>query len=255
MLPSIFVSHGSPMLMLRDNSTTKFFQNLPSTFEKPKSILVISAHWVTSNLKILYEESPSLIYDFYGFPQELYDLKYEAISSKEKSDEIVKLFEQNGIKVEKDDFRGGYDHGVWSVLRFMYPKADIPVLQLSLPQKFIEEDYIKMGEILQTLREDTLIIGSGTLTHNLRDINWDENTKNLKDYSIKFHDFIVENLKVGNYEKLLERVPFLKQNHPTLEHIIPLIINIGSSKDKIGENANNVYMHGNLSMDSIIFKG
>ncbi len=255
MLPSIFMSHGSPMLMLRDNSTTEFFKNLPSTFKKPKFILVISAHWVTKNLKILYEESPSLIYDFYGFPNELYSLKYEAKNDIKKSDEIISLFEQNGINIEKDTTRGGYDHGVWSVLRFMYPNADIPVLQLSIPQNFTEEDYLKMGETLQTLREDTLIIGSGTLTHNLMDRHRDEYTKNIKDYSIKFHDFIVENLKVGNYQNLIERVPLLKQNHPTLEHFLPLLINIGSSKDKIGESANNVYMHGNLSMDSIIFKG
>jgi 4,5-DOPA dioxygenase extradiol len=255
MLPSIFISHGSPMLMLRDNSTTRFFQNLPSTYKKPEFILVISAHWVTKNLKILYEESPSLIYDFYGFPKELYDLKYDAISSKEKSDEIALLFEQNGISIEKDDFRSGYDHGVWSVLRFMYPDADVPVLQLSIPQTFTEEDYIKMGEILQPLRENTLIIGSGSLTHNLMDINWDENTKDVKDYSIKFHDFVTENLKIGNYKNLIEKAPFLRQNHPTLEHFIPLLVNIGSSKDKIGESANNVYMHGNLSMDSIVFKG
>ncbi len=255
MLPSIFMSHGSPMLMLRDNSTTEFFKNLPSTFEKPKFILVISAHWVTKNLKILYEESPSLIYDFYGFPNELYSLKYEAKNDIKKSDEIISLFEQNGINIEKDPTRGGYDHGVWSVLRFMYPNADIPVLQLSIPQNFTEEDYLKMGESLQILREDTLIIGSGTLTHNLMDRHRDEDTKNIKDYSIKFHDFIVENLKVGNYQNLIERVPLLKQNHPTLEHFLPLLINIGSSKDKIGESANNVYMYGNLSMDSIIFKG
>jgi 4,5-DOPA dioxygenase extradiol len=124
---------------------------------------------VTKNLKILYEESPSLIYDFYGFPNELYNLKYEAQNDIKKSDEIISLFEESGITIEKDDFRGGYDHGVWSVLRFMYPDADVPVLQLSIPQTFTEEDYIKMGEILQPLRENTLIIGSGSLTHNLMD--------------------------------------------------------------------------------------
>jgi len=255
MLPSIFVSHGSPMLMLRDNSTTEFFQNLPSTFKKPKFILVISAHWVTKNLNILYEESPSLIYDFYGFPNELYSLKYKAKNDIKKSDEIISLFEQNGINIEKDTKRGGYDHGVWSILRFMYPDADIPVLQLSIPQNFTEVDFLKLGEILQTVREDTLIIGSGTLTHNLMDRNRDEDTRDIKEYSIQFHDFIVENLKVGDYENLIKRVPFLKQNHPTLEHFLPLLVNIGSSKDKIGESANNVYMYGNLSMDSIIFKG
>ena len=119
MLPSIYISHGSPMIMVRDNTTTNFLKNLPSIFEEPKFILVISAHWVTKNLNILYEESPSLIYDFYGFPKELYELKYDASSSKEKSDEIISLFESNGMKIEKDTSRNGFDHGVWSILRFM----------------------------------------------------------------------------------------------------------------------------------------
>jgi len=255
MLPSIYISHGSPMIMVRDNTSTNFLKNLPSIFEEPKFILVISAHWVTKNLNILYKESPSLIYDFYGFPKELYELKYDASSSKEKSDEIISLFESNGMKIEKDTSRNGFDHGVWSILRFMYPKAEIPVLQISIPQEFSSEDFLKMGEILHLLRDNTLIIGSGALTHNLKDVNWDEETKDIKEYAIKFHDFIVENLKNGNHKKLFERAPFLQQNHPTLEHLIPLLVNIGSSKDKIGINLNDVYLYGNQSMDTIIFKG
>ena len=255
MLPSIFISHGSPMLMIRDNSTTRFLKDLPSTFKKPKFILVISAHWVSENFKILYEDDPSLIYDFYGFPNELYDLEYDAKSSKEKSDEIVKLLKKHNIEVEKDDFRGGYDHGVWSPLKFLYPKADVPVLQLSIPVSFTLNDFITVGHILQSLRDDVLIIGSGSLTHNLMDINRNEDSTEVKEYAKRFHNYIVTKLEKGDYKNLLENAPLLNQNHPTLEHIVPLLVNIGSSKDKIGKSLNNVFMHGNLSMDTIIFKG
>lgn len=257
MLPSLYISHGSPMLMLMNNETTKFLENLPSTFKEPKYILVISAHWVTQDLKILYEESPNLIYDFYGFPKELYDLTINVSSSKQRNDEIIQLFEKNGIKLEKDITRGGFDHGVWSPLRFMYPNKEIPILQISLPYGFTQNDLFKVGEILSSLREDTLIIGSGALTHNLRDIIWDEDTPQVKEYARVFHDWITENLKSGNYEEILnsnEKAPYLKQNHPTLDHFMPLFVNLGSSKSKVGKSLNNIYMYGNQSMDTYIFE-
>lgn len=257
MLPSIYISHGSPMLMLMNNSTTKFLENLSSTFIEPKYILVISAHWVTNNLKILYEESPNLIYDFYGFPKELYELTYKASSSKKRNDEIIKLFEENGIEIEKETIRGGFDHGVWSPLKFMYPNANIPILQISLPYTYTQNDLFKIGEILSLLREDTLIIGSGALTHNLRDIIWDEDTPQIKEYAKVFHDWITQNLENGEYENLLKefnKAPYLSQNHPTLEHIMPLFVVLGSSKSKIGKSLNNIYMYGNQSMDTYIFE-
>lgn len=257
MLPSLYISHGSPGLMIMNNNTTKFLEELPSKFEKPKFILVISAHWVTNNLRILYEENPSLIHDFYNFPKELYELKYNAKSSLEKSDEVINLLNKNGFDVEKDDFRGGFDHGVWSPLRFMYPKADIPVLQLSIPYTFSQYELFKLGEALQNLREDTLIIASGAMTHNLMDITWDENTNEIKRYAKDFRDWIVEKIENGKYEQLLnfyKEAPFVKNNHPSLEHFLPIFIPLGSSKTKKGESLHNVFMYGNQSMDTIIFK-
>lgn len=256
MLPSLYISHGSPQLMIMKNNTTEFLDNLSSTFEEPEFILVISAHWVTNNLKILYEESPSLIYDFYNFPEELYRLKYPAKSDLGKTDEIINLLNKEGFEVEKDDFRGGYDHGVWSPLRFMYPKANIPVIQLSLPYTFNQYELLKIGEALQPLRKNTLIITSGSMTHNLRDIDWVENSEHIKNYAKNFRDWVVKNVESGDYNTLLnlEKAPYFRQNHPTPEHFLPFYISLGSSKSKIGESLHNVFMYGNLSMDTIVFK-
>lgn len=257
MLPSLYISHGSPALMIKNNKTTEFLKQLSSKFEKPKYILIISSHWVSKNLKILYEDSPSLIYDFYGFPNELYTLKYPAKSSKRKSNEIVELLESNNIKIEKDDLRGGFDHGVWSPLTFLYPKADIPVLQISLPASYSAEQLYKVGEILSKLRDDTLIIGSGSITHNLGDISWDENNNSPKPYVKAFRDWVVEKIENQEIDSLLnfrKESPYLAKNHPTLEHFLPLYVSLGAAKGTEGKSLNDLYMHGNLSMDTIIFE-
>ncbi len=257
MLPSLYISHGSPALMIMDDDTTKFLKQLPSRFDKPKYILVVSAHWVTRDLKILYKENPGLIYDFYNFPRELYELEYNAKSSIEKSDEIIELLESNDIEITKDTSREGYDHGVWSVLRFMYPKADVPVIQLSLPINYDIKQLIRLGEILSKLKEDTLIIASGALTHNLRDISWNEEENFVKDYAKIFRDWIVEKLENKEIQSLINfysEAPYLKHNHPTLEHFLPLYVSLGASKTKAGESLHNRFMYGNQAMDTIIFK-
>lgn len=258
MLPSLYISHGSPALMMMDNSTTNFLKELSSKFDKPKYILVISAHWITNNLKILYKESPSTMYDFYNFPKELYELLYKAKSDLEKSDEIVSLLKNSGFNVEKDSLRGGFDHGVWSPLSFLYPNADIPVLQLSLPLNYDSQELFKLGKTLKELREDTLIIASGSMTHNLADINWDENSTAVKPYAIEFRDWIVNKIEVGDVDSLINyklKAPYLRQNHPSEEHLLPLFVALGSSTNHIGKSLHNKYMYGNQSMDTIIFKG
>ncbi len=257
MLPSLYISHGSPALALMKNNTTKFLEELPKSFETPKYILVVSAHWVTRNLKILYEEKPSTIHDFYNFPQELYELNYNAPSSKEKNDEVINLLQSNGIEIQKEYSRGGYDHGVWSPLRFLYPKADIPIIQISLPMSYDAKELIRLGEVLYTLREDTLIVASGSITHNLRDIVWDENLRDIKPYAKIFKDWVVEKIEKADIESLLnyrKEAPYLSHNHPTLEHFLPLYVSLGASKKRVGKSLHDVYMYGNLSMDSILFE-
>ena len=258
MLPSLYVSHGSPALMIMDNKTTDFLKALPKSFEKPKYILVISAHWVTKELRILTNEEPFEIYDFYGFAQELYEKQYPANNDINKVNEIVKLLKEKRIAVFENETRSGYDHGVWSPLSLMYPKADIPVIQLSLPLNFSPKELVKLGESLQELREDTLIVASGAMTHNLRDSSAMEYDGNISTYAKEFRDWIVKKVEKADINSLtdyIQQAPKAIQNHPTQEHFLPLFVSLGASKDKKGKSLHDVYMYSNQSMDTIIFEG
>ena len=258
MLPSLYVSHGSPALMLITNKTTRFLKSLPSTFDKPKYILVISAHWTSNKLEILREQNQALIYDFYGFPQELYEQEYPARSDIKQENKIIQLLRDFDIEITENKNRLGYDHGVWSVLSMMYPNADIPVTQLSLPMKHTIKQLISLGAVLSSLREDTLILGSGSLTHNIRTSDYHNKNPKVHDYAKEFRDWIVEKLENNEEESLVniqKEGPFLRENHPTLEHLLPLFINYGASKNGIGKSLNNEYMYGNQSMETLIFEG
>lgn len=257
MLPSLFISHGSPALCLSDNETKRFFEKLASLFEAPKYILAISAHWTTNKLEILGNESPDLIYDFYNFPQELYEMKYHVKNPIDKANEIVTLLKEHEIDIEKNMKRNGYDHGIWLPLKLIYPKANIPVIQISLPLNYTPKELVALGKILHPLREDTLILASGNMTHNLGLINWKEENPTPQKYAVKFRDWVAERLAQGDIKSLedfISEAPFVKENHPTLEHFLPLLIACGTSKEGVGESLHNSYMFGNLSMDTIIFR-
>ena len=257
MLPSLFISHGSPQLSLMNNSTSTFLRNLSSLFDEPKYILVISAHWVTKELKILADENPTIIYDFFGFPEELYNVKYPIKNDLLQVNKIIKLLKNKNIDIIKDEKREGYDHGVWSPLSLMYPKADIPVIQISLPAHLCIEELLILGEALQELKDDTLIITSGAMTHNIKESVWqNENAKNDQQ-SEDFRNWIVnklENKELTELKDFISKAPNVKENHPTLEHFLPLFISLGSSKNKAGKSLHNIYMYGNQSMDTIIFQ-
>lgn len=255
MLPSLFISHGSPDIRLRDHEVRDFLESLGSKVDKPKSIIIISAHWYTSNLEILSNQNPELIYDFYGFPKEMYEVKYPMKNDINLVDKIVQELDKNNIDISKNSYREGYDHGVWSILSLMYPNADIPVVQLSLPMSYNVDELIKLGEILQKFRDESLIIGSGNLTHNLRDI--DRSTNDIiKPYAKIFRDWIIDKLENSKVDELsdLGNTPYLRENHPSLDHFLPLFINLGSSHDNKGESMIESYMFGSLAMDTIIFK-
>jgi len=256
MLPSIFISHGSPRLSIMDNESSTFLKNLSSLFIEPKYILVISAHWTTKDLKILSNENPKIIYDFFGFEDKLYQQKYHAKNDIKQVNKIIDLLTQNNIKIQKDKIREGYDHGVWSILGLLYPKANIPVIQLSLPLSYSIKQLLNLGKVLQEVRKDTLIIGSGAMTHDIQNSNYKENAPVEKEAE-KFRNWVVskiENQDFNTLENFMQTAPHLDKNHPTLEHILPLFISLGASQNKIGTFLNNIYMYGNQAMDTILFK-
>ena len=225
-LPSLFVSHGSPMLLLdqvegRDYS--QWGKNLP----KPKAILVFSAHWEGDSLAFgEIDTHQELIYDFYGFPDELYKIQYPAPGAPWLVEEINTLL---GMQIPMK--QRGLDHGVYVPFVHMWPEANIPMLQISLPQTMSDKDLFEMGQSLAPLRErGVLIIGAGALTHNLRAWN-----PKLGDEPVEwakvFDDWIEKTLNENDIDALLNwktLAPNAELNHPTAEHFRPLFIAAGA---------------------------
>ncbi len=254
MSPSLFMSHGSPELAIIEHPVSDFLKSLPKQFKKPKRIIVVSAHWLTTDLEILSNPKPELIYDFHGFSKALYEKQYPIFNDIPSVNEIYTKIKKSSIAIKKNSERSGYDHGVWTVLSLMYPQADIPVIQISLPISYGIQDLIGLGEALKEFRKDTLVITSGNVTHNLRDVDW-HNDGHVKEYAKAFREWLVENLEKGNMEELkkIDSAPYFRENHPTLDHFLPIFISLGSSADHRGESLLENYMYGNLAMDTIIF--
>lgn len=169
-MPVLFVGHGSPMNAIEDNFYSRNWVEIARQIPKPKAILAISAHWFTNGSRITDEAHPKMVYDMYGFPDELYEIVY-------KADGVPKLAHLTKDLIKRDvqvDNSWGYDHGTWSVLNKMYPQADIPVYQLSVDISASAEVHLQIGKEISSLREKgVLIIGSGNVVHNLAIINWD----------------------------------------------------------------------------------
>ena len=254
-MPVIFVGHGSPMNAIEDNEFTKNFKKVVKDIPKPRAILCISAHWVTEGTKVTAMEKPKTIHDFYGFPAELYDIEYPAIGSPKLAEEIKDLF--SDIKVELDH-SWGLDHGTWSVLRHMYPDASVPVVQLSLDYNKSHKEHFDLAKKLSTLREEgILIIGSGDIVHNLREIDF----KNIEthnygyDWAKRVQENINKKILEGDFENIYNYDIYnsdYKLAIPTPEHFWPLLYVLGlkEESDKI-EIWNDILVGGSLSMTSI----
>ncbi len=229
-LPSLFLSHGSPMLALdEDNPAHPFLQKLGAALPRPTAILVVSAHWETPAPRLTGAQHPGTIHDFYGFPEPLYALRYPASGDAALAGEIAQLLQPAAAV----DSQRGLDHGTWVPLMLMYPQADIPVLQLSLQTRLGPAHHLRIGEALAPLRErGILIIGSGGATHNLR-----EYFHPSGDYTAyaQFSDWLHGALTRGEREALLDyrqRAPEAVRNHPTEEHFLPLFVALGAGGAK-----------------------
>ncbi|WP_075981673.1 DODA-type extradiol aromatic ring-opening family dioxygenase [Bacillus massilinigeriensis] len=232
MVPSLFLAHGSPMLAMEDNQYTRFLNSLGEQIH-PKAIVIFSAHWESEVLTISYtDDEYETIYDFYGFPDELYAIKYPAKGSKEVANIIEKRLEATNIKVQRDHSRG-LDHGSWTLLSKMYPKADIPVIQVSVHPFLSPEDQYKIGSALKGLgKEDILVIGSGVTVHNLRMVNW--GSKTPEPWAIQFDDWLIEKVENNDLQSLFhyeQLAPNAKYAVPRPEHFVPFYIALGSGED------------------------
>ncbi len=170
-MPVIFVGHGSPMNAIEDNEFTKNFKNVIKNIPKPEAIVCISAHWVTEGTRVTAMENPKTIHDFYGFPGELYGIEYPAVGSPKLAEEIKDLLSDTTSVLLDNNW--GLDHGTWSVVRHMYPDASVPVVQISLDFNKSHKEHFDLAKNLTILREEgILIIGSGDIVHNLREIDF-----------------------------------------------------------------------------------
>lgn len=225
-LPTIFFGHGSPMNAIEENHFTKTWAEIVKNIATPKAILVISAHWETDGTKITSNEKLKTIHDFYGFPQELFNVKYEPFGDLELAKKIQKLLPDSQL-----DSSWGIDHAAWSVLLHTHPKANIPVLQLSIDKNKSPKQHYELAKKLQILRDEILIIGSGNIVHNLGLINW--HAKESFSWAIKFNDEIKKAILENDHNKIIEFQKLAGANLAvtTAEHFIPLLYVLAGQKE------------------------
>jgi 4,5-DOPA dioxygenase extradiol len=254
-MPVLFLGHGSPMNAIEDNEFVRAFKELGTTLARPKAILCISAHWETRGTFVTAMESPRTIHDFGGFPQSLFDVQYKAPGSPGLSEEIIETVAKSRLQL---DYSWGLDHGAWSVIKHLYPKADVPVLQLSLDYSQPPQYHYELARELSFLRKKgVLIIGSGNMVHNLRLMAWDKlNEDNFAfDWALEARESMKKLILSGDHKRLIE---FNNQGKafqlaiPTPEHYLPLLYALALK----GENEsvdlfNDKAMAGSLMMTSL----
>lgn len=252
--PSLFISHGSPMFALEPGLLGPRLQKLGAALRDTRAILVVSPHWQTPGLRVTGTAQQTAIHDFGGFPAPLYALQYTPPGAPTLAREVLALLEGAGLPVTLDD-RRGLDHGAWVPLRYLKPDADVPVLQVSLPQGIDAEGALQLGRALAPLREQgVLIVGSGSLTHNLYEFR-----RHIDDpqYAQEFADWVATALAQGDTAALVDyraRAPHAARAHPTEEHYLPLLVALGASTvDDACTRIVGGMTDGVLSMDSFGF--
>jgi 4,5-DOPA dioxygenase extradiol len=254
-MPVLFIGHGSPMNAIAKNDFTETLANLARKIPTPKAILCVSAHWMSEGTWITHMKNPKTIHDFYGFPQALFDVQYPAPGSPEIADEIRQSIQ--GQKIHADDEMWGIDHGTWSVLRHMYPAAQIPLMQLSVYMEQPGSYHYNLGQELHRLRsQGILILGSGNIVHNLRKINW-ETYSTPHDWAIEFDEWAKKKIEQREFAALVEdalSTPAGKLSIPTPDHYYPLLYTLGASdkQDEIKFEYEGIH-NASISMRCISF--
>lgn len=252
MNPTLFISHGAPNIILSDIKSKQNIKKLANSLEKPKYIIIFSAHYLTQDLKIVSPKTNKIMYDFYGFEDELYKVKYEINSNEKLTLDLIEKLKKENINISIDENRKSYDHGVWNVLALMYEHLEIPVLQISIPTSYSINQLINLGEKLQQFKDEALIICSGGITHNLGDMSMNPNVRNYaKEFNSDMID-IVENAKEEELRNIQKNINFYK-NHPSIEHFLPMFIAFGNAINKKGKSFNSEMLYSNISMESFIF--
>ena len=254
-MPVFFLGHGSPMNGIEDNQFVQGFKKQGELLEKPNSIIVISAHWETKGTKVTAMEFPKTIHDFGGFPKALYEVQYPAPGHPELAKEISTIVQpEDTVHL---DHQWGLDHGAWTVVKHMFPKADVPVIQLSLDFTLNGQQHFDLAQQLNRLRDKgVLIVGSGNMVHNLRRLEWSKINDNYGyDWAIEANTKMKKWILSSNHKQLID---FKNQTQafnlaiPTPEHYLPLIYVMAMANNKDEKLLfNDQYLGGSLSMTSV----
>lgn len=256
-MPSVFVSHGAPTIALDQSDAHNFLAKLPDAIPLPRAILAVSAHWETAMPHVSDATHPETIYDFFGFPQALYELTYPAPGAPDLAAKTATLLADAGMGPVMTETRG-LDHGAWVPLLLGYPEAEIPVTQLSINPKQTPAYHYKMGEALRPLRDDgVLILASGNLTHNLSEFRGQPIDAEPPEWVRAFDEWASWAIAEGRVEDLLNyrtQAPEAVRNHPTDEHLLPLFVAMGAGTSTTpGRHLHKSYSYGVLAMDAYAF--
>lgn len=231
-MPAIFFGHGNPLNALSRNSYTEGWAAIGRTVARPKAILCISAHWYLPGVAVTAMPSPRTIHDFGGFPRELYEVEYPAPGDPELARRVQELLAPHPVRLDEE---WGLDHGTWSVLCHVYPRADVPVVQLSIDETRPPEFHYQLGKMLQPLREEgVLIIGSGNMVHNLHTYAWGKHEVEPFDWALRFEARARDLLTAGDHDPLINYESLGKDallSAPTPDHYLPLLYVIAQGRD------------------------
>lgn len=253
MIPVISAGHGSPMIALEDNDLTRTFKDLGQDLMEKyhiQGIICLSAHWYGRGTRVQAERKPRQIYDMRGFPDELYRVKYEPPGSSEIARDIVRTLDMD-IEVDNS---WGIDHGAWTILIHMFPKADIPLVQVSIDEEASYGQMFEIGKKLGQLRKRYLILGSGNVVHNLWKLDW--SFEGGRTETKIFDSYVRDRVLASDYESLLEIKDHELYGYcvPSKDHFAPLPYVLGAALDSRPRGFNETYRLGTVSMTSYIFE-
>lgn len=228
-MPVLFVGHGSPMNALGRTPLAAFLAGWPDSLPEPEAVLVVSAHWYRAPLGVTTSPRPEILYDFGGFPAALYQLDWPAAGDPERAERLVTRLREEGFPAEPDPERG-FDHGVWSPLRQMFPRPRRPTVQLSLPLR----GHLELGRALRPLRDEgVLIVASGNIVHSLPEVDFARPQAPVPGWASGFDAWVAERLEAADVDGLArwEEAPHARRAHPSPDHFWPLLVAIGAASE------------------------
>ena len=258
-LPSLYISHGSPMTALQPGPVRERLAALASELPRPQAIVIATAHWLSPQPKVGAAARPETVHDFFGFPPALYQIRYPAPGAPALAGRVLQRLADAGLQPAADPGQG-LDHGAWVPLRLLYPDADIPVVPLSIQPQLGPAQHLALGRALAPLRDEgVLLIGSGSITHNLGDLRMGYGPGREAPYVRPFVDWIEQRLAAGDVDALLDyrrQAPFAERAHPTDEHLLPLFVALGAAgMQPRAQRIEAGIDHGILAMDIYRFEG